>query len=369
MDSDFSYQFYNTTQSAWDAMYQALQAANESIYWEVYTLSDDLAGRRFLDLLCQKAQSGVEVKLIFDSIGTWGFPVATEKRLKQSGVELLWYNHLRPQLNVGEWWKRLVHRNHRKVLIIDQETVFVGGVNVELVASDWDDIHLKITGPMSKFFIKGFVQSYLRSGGDPVVGKAVLKKHNLTATKPTWKDRLQLVMHSPLSMPRPLRLRRWYDRAFEFAKERITLLTPYYRPDPRFLHVAAKAKRRGVKVDVLLPLRTDIQLMRYLSEAYYTMSERAGIKLHFLPRMNHGKALSIDNELGMVGSINFTPRSFLLNEESGIIFKENRMVKDLNTILNQWKEKSLSLASIDFHKRGFVRKVLNRLSVYLQDYV
>ncbi len=369
MSPDFSYNFYTTTTDAWDAMYQAIQAARESVYWEVYTLLDDSAGRRFIDLLSLKAQSGVEVKLIFDSFGSFSLSRATQWQLKIAGVDLVWYNHLRPAFDIRDWWTRIWRRNHRKVLVIDKTTAFVGGVNVESQATEWDDVHLKISGSITQHFLHGFAKNYLLSGGPRRAVAHLLTKDKTESGKKVWKDRFQFIMHSPLLASRGLRLRRWYDQAFEFAKERITLLTPYYRPDPRFLQLVAKAKRRGVAVDVLLPLRTDSRLMRYLSEAYYAISERAGVKLHFLPRMNHGKVLSIDNHMGVVGSINFTPRSFFLNEESGIIFKENTMVKDLNGILNQWKQKALPFSEVDFHKRSRGRKVLNRLATYLQDYV
>ncbi len=367
MSSNFSYQFYNTTLAAWDAMYQALCSAQTSIYWELYALVDDAAGERFIKVLSDKAKAGLEVKLLIDSFGSLSMSRSATAKLKQAGVDLIWYNRLHPGLNVRQWLKRVWYRNHRKVLIIDEQTTFVGGVNVESLATDWDDVHIKITGPVSRGFLKGFAKNYIRSGGQRTSVLHLLKKKK--NDDQSLKDRVEHILHSPIVMPRSRRLRQWYDHAFEFAKERIVLLTPYYRPDRRFLKMVKKARRRGVTVDVLLPFETDNALMRYVSEAFYAISERAGARLHFLPKMNHGKALSIDDKMGLVGSINFTPRSFFVNEEAGLLFKESAMVQELNTILNRWKQKAVPFSKTIFSKRGWWRRLLNRLAASLENYV
>ncbi|MEK7131796.1 MAG: phospholipase D-like domain-containing protein, partial [Patescibacteria group bacterium] len=163
---DFSYKFYNTTVSAWDAMRQAINDAKTSIYWEIYTLVDDLAGRPFLDILCAKAKAGIDVKLIIDAIGSFYLSKEAIRRLKDSGVKFLTFNNLRPDFIIQNWWRRVWYRTHRKVLIIDEELVFIGGVNISESSSDWSDLHLKLSGKIVRPILFGFAKAYVRAGGD-----------------------------------------------------------------------------------------------------------------------------------------------------------------------------------------------------------
>ncbi|HLD60835.1 MAG TPA: phospholipase D-like domain-containing protein, partial [Patescibacteria group bacterium] len=142
----FAYQFYHTTEEAWDAMYQALLTATKSIYWEVYVFIDDSVGERFITALSDKARAGIEVKLVVDAIGSFGLSRVGIERLRSAGVEVLIYNRLYPGIKIYSWVSRIFRRNHRKVLIIDEEIVFLGGVNIDAHFHNWDDVYLKIMG-------------------------------------------------------------------------------------------------------------------------------------------------------------------------------------------------------------------------------
>jgi cardiolipin synthase len=130
------FEMYSTTKDAWDGMFEALTAARVSILWEVYSFADDRAGHRFIELLKAKARLGVEVRMIVDHIGSRLLTAKTLDELRLSGVEVLVYNRVRFQLNIARSFVRLWQRNHRKVLIIDDETVFIGGVNVSFLATE-----------------------------------------------------------------------------------------------------------------------------------------------------------------------------------------------------------------------------------------
>src|SRR3989344_3945612 len=134
---EFTYKFYNTTALAWEGMRQAILVAKTSIYWEVFTLRDDLAGKPFIDLLCEKAKGGLDVKLITDAIGSFYLSKESISRLKNSGVKFFMFNNLRPELALQNWWRRVWHRPPRKVLIVDKEIAFIGGVNVAQHAASW----------------------------------------------------------------------------------------------------------------------------------------------------------------------------------------------------------------------------------------
>ncbi len=349
----FSHQFYRTTLEAWDAMYQAVLGAKKSIYWEIYIFLDDQAGARFVDALCNKAQAGVEVKIVVDAIGSWGLSRAAAKRLAEAGAEVRWYNRLHPELAVGKWWRRLWRRNHRKLLIVDEEIAFVGGVNVESKAVEWDDLFLKLTGTLVQPLLKSFAKSYIASGGSRKKIRH-LRHPELYRGLEAWQERLKYVIHSPGK--RQSSVRQLYHQSLLAAKESVNVLTPYFIPDKTFLKFVSQARRRGVKVNVFLPLRADHWFMGLIARAYYGLAHRSGVNLYFLNKMNHGKAITVDRQAGFVGSSNVTPRSWFLNEESGVYFDDQTMVDDLNAIFEDLKKDAAPLDFEHWTKRGWASR-------------
>lgn len=351
---DYSYQFYKTTSEAWDAMFESLKSATKSIYWEVYIFIDDEIGNKFLEILAEKARAGVIVKMIIDAYGSAEFSASAEKFCTKAGVEVLRYNRMYPELKIWSWIYRLLHRNHRKVLIIDEETVFLGGVNVRAHFQNWGDLYMKISGRTTRPLLRGFAKSYISSGGNR---KNVLHllHPKIANVIPVLKQKLKFIMYSASSAPIP-RSKQFYLQAISMAKESVNLLTPYYVPDIQFLRAMALAKKRGVKVNIFLPLRPDLKIMELLARTYYDLTAKAGATIYLLPTMNHGKAMSVDNKLGMVGSINITPRSFSHNEESAVSFTEEEMVKNLNVLFNDWKTTAQPLNMEEWgHRNWFFR--------------
>lgn len=365
----FNYNFYNTTKEAWDAMYQAILNAHTSVFWEVYILNDDNVGERFINVLCAKAKEGVEIKIIIDTIGSLRFSRAAQERLRQAGVQLFWYNRIYPEWRIDKWIKRMWFRNHRKVLIIDEEIAFVGGVNIDNASIEWDDIQLRIQGEMIKPLLGGFAKSFVQVGGNKEEVKRFLHPRLLQGLE-RFKERMNVILYSPYRYSlKNSRLRNFYLRSLGKAKETFTMLTPYYVPDKRFLHLVKQAKKRGVKVDILLPLRPDHKFLEYMVQAFYDLTCQAGAWVYLLPRMNHGKALTIDNRLGLVGSVNFTPRSFAANEESGIYFTDPKMVRDINIIFDKWKSEAQIINDLCKTERKWHQRFLGWVTGLFKDYV
>lgn len=341
-EPNFSYQFYRTTQEAWDAMYESIRAAQKSIFWEVYIFVDDIIGNKFLEALVNKAKSGVEVKMVVDAIGSYNLSRVAVARLTAAGVEVLHYNRLYPSFKLMSWFNRLQHRNHRKVLIVDEATVFLGGVNVEVISQNWDDVYLKIVGAKAAWpLLRGFAKSYISAGGARKNVRRLLHPKFFAGSE-IWKEHFGFITHSP-SRRAGVKIRQLYLRALATAKESINLITPYYLPDRRFLAAIVAARKRGVRVRLFLPLRLDHKIMEWVARASILLTSKLGAEVYLLPRMHHGKALSVDENFGLVGSINLTPRSFSLNEESGVTFSQVEMVRDLNVLFNSWQAGAVPL--------------------------
>lgn len=351
MPIDFSYKFYRDSGEAMQAMYQAIFGAQKSIFWEIYIFIDDAVGSRFVDLLCAKAIAGLDVKIVFDAMGSAALSKNSINRLQESGVDIQWYNKLYPEWHLGKWFNRIWFRNHRKVLLIDEEIAFLGGVNIELQHKDWDDLFIRLTGKVIRPLLRGFAKIYIRSGGEK---KNVLHllHPRLTAEFEKWKEHFDFIIHSPFSREH-LKLRRMINRTLMLSKESFSLLTPYYAPDFKFIRLIYAAKKRGVKVNIFLPERPDYRILAWIARAYFRITQAAGAKIYLLKKMNHGKAFGSDSNKGFVGSANLTPRSFDSNEEVGLYFDEPAMVDDLNKYFASLEKEGVLVEDVYFKKPGW----------------
>lgn len=365
--ADFA--LFSTTKEAWDAMYLALEAAKNSILWEIYIFADDPAGHRFVELLKNKAASGLEVRLIVDRIGSRFLSSKTLEELRRSGVEILFYNPVYFEVRFNRWFMRLWNRNHRKVLIIDEEIAFIGGVNITFAATDWDDLHLKLAGrSLITPLVLDFAATYRVSKKQRQFGRFVRVAKEERPKRWSAGD-IFFVSLAPHPGSDRIFLRNFYLKAIGSARQKITLFTPYYVPYKKFLAAIVKARKRGVEVEIIVPLRTDHRFVDYMSYYFLQLSERLGATIYLLPRMNHAKGFVIDNITGLIGSSNFTHRSFSANAESDVFFKNPALVAHLQKIITQWKECSAPVGEIAQKKRPLRAGFLNWVAQLFKEYV
>ncbi|EKD43581.1 MAG: hypothetical protein ACD_72C00214G0001 [uncultured bacterium] len=360
---DFSYKFYRTTTDALQAMHEAILGARQSIYWEIYALIDDSVGGPFVDILCEKARSGVEVKIIVDAIGSFDLSRLAISRLRGAGVDVVYYNTLSPRLALFHWARSLGHRNHRKVLVIDREIVFIGGVNVGKIYTTWHDLHLRIVGKVTAPLLRSFARAYIHCGGDRKKVRHLL--HSRLSTE--WeeiKSRFKFILQSPVNLNYS-RSRKIFLDALSKSEKKFNLLTPYFVPDKKFFYLADEAKERGVVIDLFLPFRPDHKFIDWVGGFYSKIAHKHGVNVYLSHIMNHGKAMTADQSVGFVGSANFTPRSFFNNEEAGVLFTDSLMVEELNLIFDDWRNTSLTLDGSNYLHFGLSGKIKDWLGKFL----
>ena len=356
-EKEFAYKFYKTATEAWDAMYQAILLSQKSIYWEIYAVGNDEIGERFMELLKKKAKEGKDVKIIVDHLGSFSLTVLQQIKLRQAGVDLIIYNNVfRFQWNFYKWFKRIWQRNHRKVLIVDEEIGFIGGVNVIAEEKEWGDLYLKIEGKSVRPLVRQFAKSYIKAGGNKK--KVRFLFHPIKYKEyPSWKKKIRFIFHAPMFEQNNSKLKNLYYKLICSAKQSITLLTPYYVPDKKFLQLISQAKKRGVEINIILPYRPDHKFIQVASQAFYELTHRAGAKLFFLPKMHHGKAMLIDDKIGSIGSNNFTHRSFHVDKQADILFEEKEMVKELNSIFDELKSQAVLYEHNKFRDLWLIKKI------------
>ncbi len=338
-----TYKLYSTSSQAWDAMYDAIEAATSSIYWELYIFIDDSAGKRFFDLLEKKAKEGIDVKVIVDSVGSFALSSRTVGSLKQAGVDIRFF-HQRKYRHRG-LWKKLVSRTHRKILIVDESIGFIGGVNIQASMKDWLDIHLKIKGRSVHSLLRAFAKMYIICGGEKESVKHLFKYR--FRVKQSMVD---FIYDDPEK--NKSKARKKYMEALLKARERVILFSPYYFPDKKFLYALWRARKRGVKVDLLIPFRTDLRIATYASYGWFSLMRKLGVRVHLVDQMMHGKGVVVDDDWAMVGSSNIEHGSFYDNYEANVRIRDREFVKHIKETISDWMNKSLNLEDINWEKRG-----------------
>ena len=309
--------------ATYQAMYAAIMGAQDHINVETYILDDDDVGQGFAQALISKQREGVQVNVIYDSIGAFATPASFFKRLAASGIRVLEFNPVNP-FSVRKVWD-LNRRDHRKLLIVDGRIAFLGGINISRVYSGasfnaasrmgleptlaWRDTDLRLEGPVVAEFQRLFLATWDKQAGQPLalrnyfptiksVGHEVVR-----AIGSSPEDSYSLIYVTLLS-------------AIRNARASVHLINAYFVPDPRLLATLETAAKRGVDVTLILPSLTDAWLVFYAGRSYYGRLLRSGVKIYERRGVIlHSKVALIDGVWATIGSTNLDWRSFLHNYE------------------------------------------------------
>jgi cardiolipin synthase len=304
------------------AMHDAIRAARDHINVEIYIIEDDAVGRDFAEALIERQRRGVQVNLMYDSVGSRTTPKEYFKRLSDSGIKLVEYNPINPLVAKAGW--DVNERDHRKLFVIDGQVAFIGGVNISSVYSSsftrpskatgenglpWRDTNMRIEGPVVAEFQKLFFQTWEKQKGPPVA-----KKNYFPVQRPKGKEIVRAIGSSP-DEPFSL-IYATLISAIANAENEVLLTNAYFVPDAQLLSVLKEARARGVEVKLLLPSDTDVRLVFHAGRSYYSELLRAGVKIYERQAaMLHAKTAVVDGVWSTVGSTNLDWRSFLHNQE------------------------------------------------------
>ena len=295
------------------AMLGAIRAAKHSINFETYVFSDGPIGREFITALEERAQAGVKVSAILDAYGTKNMGLNNLARLRAAGVEVNKHNSIflfDP--------RRYNHRTHRKLLIIDGETAFIGGAGIadEWTGNadsphHWRDNHYRVTGPVVAQLQSIFMANWLKNCGHVLHGPDYFPP--LTVTGSSLAQALR-------SSAGNADLDLMYLLAIASAQQTLRIENAYFLPDPLTRKELTAAARRGVKVEIVVPGKfADHKLVRAASKRHWPELIKAGIKIYaYQPTMVHVKLLVVDDTFVSVGSGNFDNRSLQMNDEANL---------------------------------------------------
>jgi cardiolipin synthase len=343
------------------AMFKAVENARDHINIETYTIEDieDEAGRKFTDLLLQKQAEGLQVNLIYDSLGSFTTPGAFFQRLRDGGIQVLQFNPQNPFKARGKW--RLAKSDHRKILIVDGKVAITGGVNISQVyvggpsgtrdtkgtQMPWRDTDVQIEGPAVAEFQKLFLDTWQRQEG-----VTLSQGHYFPALKEEGQTLVGVLGSAPGEANRLTFI--MYVAAITFSENLLHMTNAYFVPDSQILKALTDAAKRGVDVKIILPGTTDRSLAQYAGQYYYSNLLKSGVKLY--KRRNvllHAKTLVIDDVWSTVGSTNMEWWSFSTNDEVNAVILGREFAAEMEKMfaedlagsdqirLEEWKKRPL----------------------------
>ncbi len=342
VDNNNNVEFYFTGRSALDAMYLSIESAKSHIHLQSYIFNDDETGVRFKDLLIKKATEGVEVRIMIDGVGCFGVKREFINQMRAAKIDVLIFSRVRlllPSFLVN-------YRNHRKILVVDGQTGFLGGVNIadryyynNGEMGEWHDTHMKIVGEsvaslqssflLDRWFMenkrirkvnKYFPTPEAKAKGRKVASEKIVTQIISSGPDSDWASIMQC-----------------YFSAINLASEHIYIVTPYFTPNETILNAIKVASLAGIDVKIMLPKRSDSKITHWSTMSYISELLDAGVHIYLFKKgFNHSKVISIDAKMSIVGSANMDVRSFEHNFEIMAVIYNNKCAEEIeNEFMNQ----------------------------------
>lgn len=276
------------------------------VYWK-----GDIA-RRFAEALAERARAGVRARLLLDGFGSRLIEAEQLRTMERAGVQVAWF---RKPLYLSPLKQN--HRCHRKVLVVDEETAFTGGVGIAEEwcgdarnPNEWRDTHVEVRGPAVDGVAAAFAQNWAECHDE------LFDDRDRFVTHPRQGDAIVQVVRGSASFG-------WQDMQtlirvmLESAEERVRLATAYFSPDEYFVELLCATARRGVEVEIVLPgPHTDKRVCQLAGQHYYEDLTACGVKIYqYQPTMMHAKVITVDRVAALIGSTNFNRRSLDHDEE------------------------------------------------------
>ena len=319
-------QVFHDAEPAFLSLGLAIEEARSHVHMEYYIFADDETGRGLRDLLVKKAREGVEVRLLLDAVGCWRMSRSFVKSMRREGVAVAFFlpwgpTRRRLQLNC---------RNHRKLTVIDGRVGFFGSKNIadeylgrKKKFGPWRDTHLCVKGPCVAQLQEVFVEDWHFATGEDLSSETYFATPEKAGEKlvqiiPSGPDCRAGMMHQLL------------NAVVSEARHSVSLLTAYFVPDSAMILALTSAAYRGLRVQILLPSRSDHWLVLWAGRSFYEELLESGVQIYeYDAGMLHSKEVIVDGRWAMVGSANMDIRSFRINFELTSMLYDTELARRL----------------------------------------
>lgn len=362
-NAEFPITLHNNVQTFTDgnqvfpAMIEAIENARRHVHLETYILRNDELGTQISRLLMDKAKSGVEVRIIYDGLGSRELEKAYLDKMKAAGVKMEAFFPVRlPFLH-----STINYRNHRKILVVDGQVGFVGGLNIgdEYLGKDpqigyWRDTHLQIKGNAVYFLQRIFLQDWYFLTKESLEGAF---EQLFPIKEQQGQEIVQITASGPDTHWEAIMQVYYY--AIATACKSILLASPYFVPNESILTALKTAALSGVDVKILLPAKSDHRVVFLAAMSYLEELMDAGAEVYLYDRgFLHAKTLAVDGIVATVGSANMDQRSFKLNFEVNALIYSEKITRQLEQDFYEDLQYAQQLDPETFKERPFSRRML-----------
>lgn len=341
-----------------ESLKRDLKNARENIYLQYYIFSDDALGTEISDILIRKAKEGVKVRVIYDHVGSFSARNRFFKRMNENGVE----THPFFRVTFPQLANRINWRNHRKIVVIDNEIGYIGGMNIadryEKGATDgsaWRDTHFRLRGDIVHSLLYSFLTDWYFRNPEELIDYPEIKECDLNN-----HVGMQLISSGPMSIYNNIAL--CFQKAISTATKSIYIQTPYFLPTDGLLHALEAAALANVDVRIMIPRKSDSKMLQFASFSYITQCLKAGIKVYlYEPGMLHAKAMIVDEGFVTAGSTNFDFRSFENNFEANLLIYDETTNRRMRDIFFEDLKKCEKIRYSQWHKRPRLQRTMESI--------
>ncbi|MEX3712714.1 cardiolipin synthase [Cytobacillus horneckiae] len=333
-----------------------LMKAKKFIHMEYYIFRSDRLGKEMIDILISKAKEGVEVLFIFDAAGSLTLFSEDIIKMEKAGIQVRAFSPLKYSF----FNQKFNFRNHRKIVIIDGEVGFTGGLNVgvEYLGEDsevgfWRDTHLSLKGEAVYTLHTIFLLDWEYISGQHVLDDYRCYRH--TVHDHTLDGAVQVVGSGPDTQQGIMG--DFYYSMISSAEQSIWIATPYFVPDEAIRTALRVAAAKKIEVRILVPEINDSFLTQYASRSYFSELLRYGVEIYSYKKgFLHQKIIIVDGNLASIGTANMDMRSFHLNFEVNVFLYGTSSIRDLVAHFEEDMKDSVKISPVQFYKRGLLER-------------
>jgi cardiolipin synthase len=340
-------------------LFDAINSAEKLICLQFYIFKNDDTGIVISELLKKKSREGTKVYILYDHFGSIGTPRSFWREMKLVGIEI--------RASYPFKWTApftYVHRDHRKLIVIDSQKAFTGGLNIANEYSGfhlrrrsrgWRDTGILVEGPIVNELYDTFEKSWTTWGGKNIVIQGTHEEARGTIPENSIPA-LPIFVYSRKGRER---MRNLLRHSIDHAQTSILLTTAYFIPSRRLIERLEEAVKRGVRVRLLVPGKSDIPAASYAGRSFFTRLLKAGIEIYtYRGDMLHAKTYLFDQSWGIVGSTNLDYQSLVYNDEGNIGIMDVSFGSKLAEIFEEDLKNSVKIDEETWHKRPFLEKII-----------
>lgn len=346
---------FTDAKKKYDALFEDIKNAKKSINMLYFIIRNDTVGNALIDLLTKKAKEGVKVRLMYDGLGSMLTPRRLFDRLRaEEGSEVEEFFPVRI-LSMA----KINHRNHRKIVVIDDETAYMGGMNIgdEYMSRNprrnlpWRDTHIRVKGEAVEYIMRCFAQDWEFSTGKKIDMSGY---ENRKDSKGNVK--MQIVSSGPDTENEEIKC--GMIQMIYRAKKYVYIQSPYFVPDEAFLTAVQTAARAGVDVRVMIPGMPDKKYVYHTTMSYVGELLDAGVKVLLYPGFIHSKTVTVDDRVATIGSTNIDIRSFRLLFELNAFMYSPELAEENHKIFKEDEAVCRELTMKEYKNRGIGKMIV-----------